>query len=233
MSTRNNFIAALIVLIAFTGCVDSETTIPKRLSMRFEVENIDGQLFGQSDTLEINEFKFLVGNFRAITTDDDSLDIRQRGLIFSFSDSQVGQEKTIIEGPIGFSGFTDFKSVQVLIRQVQNSDQISDPDLIQGTDDSQLFTMVVKGQYNSVNFTMLSSFEHFEEFIFDEVVEVTNDQETIVITLITDIEDIFFSNTSPVRLLDPRNAEDKEAVIDNFTESIEVEASRTSQIEPL
>ena len=233
MSIINNFIAALIVLIAMGGCVDSETTIPKRLSMSFEVENIDDQLFGQNDTLEINEFKFLVGNFRALTPDEDSLDIRQRGLIFSFSDSQVGQQETIIEGPIGFSGFTEFKSVQVLIRQAQNSDQVNDPDLIQGIDESELFTMVVKGQYNSVDFTMLSTFEHFEEFIFDEVVEITNNQETIVITLITDIEDIFFSNTSPVRLLDPRDAEDKEAVIDNFTESIEVEASRTSQIEPL
>lgn len=233
MSLKFNVVVTLVIIIALTGCVNSETPIPKRLSLQFEVENMNRPLMGQSDTLEITEFKFLVGNFRAITPIDDSLDIRQQGLIFSFDNSQSGGPATIIEGPIGFSDFTEFKSVEIFIRQAQNSDQVSDPDLIQGVDDSDLFTMAIKGQYNGEDFTMLSTFEHFEEFAFDEVVELSNDQETIVVTVKTDIQDVFFTNTSPVRLLDPREAEDKEIAVENFIESIEVEGSKTSQIEPL
>lgn len=220
----------ILLLITLNGCFDDDAGIQKRVSMNYTVDNIDQTLIGNSNEISITQVKFLVGELDLFTTSEDTLSISVNGLRFRFDLSQAGGEELIIEGPTGFSNFDEFDKLDILVRTAQLEDNISDGDLIAGPDEDQQFGLVIKGILNDESFTFSQKLEERKSFEFIPPVKLTNDLETLSMTLRTDIEEVFFTDTSPARLLDPTNEEDIPLIVENFIQSFTIEAEPISQV---
>jgi len=213
----------LFLLIgSMIGCVSSpEDSVTRRNNVYFNVQNLGEDIIRGSDTLRVNEFKFIMRQFDLLAEDSVVISTTEdfRSLLFAYTTANVG-DRLVISVPFGFQGYDLFEGFHIYVNQLLDGDFLLDNDFY---GDPENYSIVIKGTHNQRNFTLslTNAFNRF--FQFDEIIELSHTQETLVIRMLLDVEDVFIRATDNT-VINPRESGNHNTIIEQFRDEIRVEA---------
>ncbi|MEO9884923.1 MAG: hypothetical protein ABJR05_11985 [Balneola sp.] len=218
---KKAYFISLIPLLLLSCLKTQGIEVEKRVNSLYNVDNINQLIVKGSDSLIVNELKFLVDGFSIIT--EDSIVIKKSedipALIFGYYEETTGDQLVFSVG-LGFDGINNFNRYNVTINPVSRQSAITDSDFFES---SNTFSIVIKGTYNSRDFIFRSSSSFFKEFS-SEAVTLSNENSVLVITTKLDVEEIFVTNADI--LINPRDSSNTTQIENRFNESLNVEISK-------
>ena len=219
---KNQSLLYILIFGLLTGCLTTpEDSVPRRIDLNLQIENLGKSFISHGDTLQIDEFKFIVGRFNVLAEDsvivESSDDLRS--MVFAYTKSHF-IDRLIISVPFGFTGINVFEGYHIFVRQARDQDLVRDGDFY---DQPENYSIIAKGTYNEKNFTLrlTNSFDKF--FAFDDPVRLSDEKETLVIRMLLDVEKVFRVPANGT-LLDPTDENNNDVIVSRFKEHLHIKA---------
>lgn len=210
----------IIFIVSLTGCLTApEDSVPRRIDVNLNIENLGKPFISQGDTIQIDEFKFILGRFSVLA--EDSIVVESgddlRSMVFAYTESHF-IDRLIISVPFGFTGLNVFEGYHIFVRQARDQDLVRDGDFY---DQPENYSIIAKGTYNGKNFTLrlTNIFDKF--FVFDEPVILSDEKETLVIRMLLDAEEVFRVPANGA-LLDPTDENNNDVIASRFKEHLHI-----------
>jgi hypothetical protein len=224
---KANALIIILIMGMLAGCrLETDApTVPKRVELTFKVNQIGEPLAVSDDTLVVEEFKFIVRKFNLITVDSETLQTTEerQSFIFGYNPNIQG-ERLILGVDIGFEDFDAFSGYEVFVDQARGEDNLLDQDFY---DDPENYSIIITGTFNRDTFFFTSTFSFEKSFEFDQLVHLDDNNETLWINTLLDLEDLFIDPGSGT-LLDPLDGENYEEIVTRFQNQLMVEATAAS-----
>lgn|GEM_PF-1274891 len=218
----------IIFIGSLTGCLTApEDSVPRRIDVNLNIENLGKPFISQGDTVQIDEFKFILGRFSVLA--EDSIVVESgddlRSMVFAYTKSHF-IDRLIISVPFGFTGLNVFEGYHIFVRQARDQDLVRDGDFY---DQPENYSIIAKGTYNGKNFTLrlTNIFDKF--FAFDDPVRLSDEKETLVIRMLLDVEKVFRGGADGA-LLDPTDENNNDVIASRFKEQLHIIASAARMI---
>lgn len=218
-------IKLLIVLgtisMLLSSCIQTpEPEVPKRVSFIFNADNVGNSIVVGSDSIQVNEIKFLADQFDLRLTDGVILQTGVDALVLAYRSGFAGQDQNILTANIGFEDIDRFQGVDLFVDQPEQGDNIQDVDFF-GEENN--FSFIIEGIYNDRVFSYNSGVSFTKSFNFEEIIELNNEKETLALRVMLDVREVLVNQTENT-ILDPQDPANKAAIDSLFRESIDVES---------
>ncbi len=224
---KANVFLIIFIAGAFAGCrLETDApTVPKRVELTFKADQIGEPLAVSDDTLMVEEFKFIVRKFNLITVDAETLQTTEerQSFIFGYNPNIQG-ERLILGVDIGFEDFEAFSGYEMFVDQARGEDNLLDQDFY---DDPENYSIIAIGTFNRDTFFFTSTFSFDKSFEFDQIVHLDENNETLWINTLIDMEDLFIDAGSNT-LLNPLDEEHRTEIESRFQTHLRVEATAAS-----
>lgn len=217
----------IIAVSTVTGCwLDTDPpTVPKRVELTFEVDNIGVPLEANGDTLNVEEFKFIIRTFNLITADSETLQTTEEREPFIFGyNTELEGERLILGVDLGFEDFDRFSGYEVFVNRALGEDNLLDPDFY---GENENYSLVMSGTFNRDNFLYKSTLSFDKLFEFDNPVNLDDNNVTLWINTLLDLENLFIDSENNL-LLNPQNEADREEIETRFQNHLRVEAAAST-----
>ena len=224
MSKRKIYLLALLLI--FSSCLKTDRVeIEKRVESLYQVTNFNKWVIRGSDSLKINELKFLIDDFSIITTDSVVLQKSENvpPLIYGYYEATGGDQLVFSVG-LGFGKLKGFEKYNVLVTPADRQQPVTDSDFF---DNDNSYSVVIKGRYNSSDFTFRSKLNRTKNFVLIPVV-VDDKNNVLVINSYIDIVDLFVAE--PDTIINPIIDSNINLISNQFIEALEVQFSNRSSI---
>lgn len=212
----------VVIFGLLAGCITTpEDSVPRRIDVNLQIENLGKSFVSDGDTLQIEEFKFILGRFNVLAEDSVVVETGDdlRSMVFAYTKSHF-IDRLIISVPFGFTGLNVFEGYHIFVRQARDQDLVRDGDFY---DQPENYSIIAKGTYNEKNFT-LSLTNIFDKFFaFDEPVILSDEKETLVIRMLLDVEKVFRVPANGA-LLDPTDENNNDVIASRFKEHLYIKA---------
>lgn len=218
------FPATLLLLI--NSCVQTpEPEFPKRINYNFFVENVGDTLTAGQDTIAVSEIKLLADKFEVVAHDGTLLQSEPDAIIIGYREEKEGEDELVLSAPIGFEDIDRFTGVNLFIAPAKDNDNIQDNDFF---GENSNYSIIIRGIYNSRSFTYRTDFSFDKTFEFSEV-ELTKSEETLVLRMLLNIEDIFIDESND-SIHDPFDEDNRSVINSLIRENVEMEAFAANRI---
>lgn len=211
------FIFLLFGAVTLQGCLPEEPPIAKRISLRFNADNLDTDITRGDDTIYIDEVKLVLDKFNLLTEGEAALETAIDILVMRYTDRD-GLDAIVIESNIGFD-FSRFTGIHLFIAEPNDDDAIDDPELRDG---SETYAVIINGTYNGDEFSYRSQLQHDEIFEFDSTVRLDADEETLRVRVLTDVVN-WIIDPQTDQILDPTIPDNSTRINQLIAESLSVE----------
>lgn len=205
-------IPVLLILSLLSSCIKSSIeSEEKRVSIYFSALQIGEELTVGDNVIQIKEFKFALSRFNLYAANDVILQSSGNvgAFLFAYTD-QITDQRLILDVGLGFSDIENFNGFEIFFEPVSNNANIGDAEFFGNGEN---FSQVIRGTVNEVDFVFKSSFA-FEKFYEISGVQLSDRDETLVITTFIDLEDVFVDSNGD--FLDPTLEENKPLIMNNI-----------------
>jgi hypothetical protein len=213
----------LILLIFLTSsCIETPTPeVQKQVVQLYQVDNIGESIAAGSDSLFVEEFKFIVSDFSLLAEDSTLIQTSDQvgSIVFTYNKEMIG-EVLILSAPLGFIDINFFIRYSVLVDQAELSDILPDQDFYGS---SQNYSLVTSGRFNGNPFVHRSAIAFEKEFELNNI-QLGTTSPSLVLRKKLDIEDVFTDPDSG-NLLNPARTSDREKIDSLFRTKLQIEAS--------
>jgi len=209
-------ILTIVTILTASSCISSSVeSEEKRVSIFFSVANIGEDIQIDEDVINIEEFKFSLDRFNLYAENDvvlqSSGDVG--AFLFAYTD-EITSQRLILDVGLGFSDVEIFTGYEIFFEPVENGANILDADFF-GSGDN--YSQVIRGTVNEVDFEFKASFT-FEKFYDINEVQLTDREETLVISKFIDLEDVFVDTSG--NFLDPTVQENEVLIMQNIEQNL-------------
>ena len=222
---RSIFYTLLLFIVAGACTTAPDQTLPRYVILEFEAAGINEPIVAESDTLRINEIKFLSRRFRII--DQDSLVLQSSDRIEPFLfiyDESTDEPFISLDIQLQFDDIAPVEAYEMEFGPLQIGDPVLDDDF-RGVDEA--FSLVLRGRINRREFTYRSDLSFTKAVSFEQAVALSDAEETLLISKSIDLESLF---TKPGGgFYSPDSEEDMQAVEQAFSEELAISASATTR----
>jgi len=218
--------AVILTILSISSCITSSVVSEeKRVSIFFSALNIGEDLQVEDNIINIREFKFALSKFNLFAEGDVVLQTTGdvEALIFAYSESNRSQ-RLILDVGLGFTDVENFTGYEMILEPVTDSASILDSDFFGGGEN---FSQVIRGTVNGTEFEFKSSIS-FDKFFEINGVQLTETEETLLITKFIDLEDVFVNSEG--EFLDPTLEENEPVIMNNIKENLTVNFNSESII---
>lgn len=212
----------VLLIGSMIGCISKpDATTPRRIDINLNVENIGETIIAGGDTLRVDEFKFIVRRFHIIAEDSVVVQTGDEisSFVFSYNTTIMG-DRIVLSTPLGYDNIEVFESYHMFVNRARDTDQILDGDFF---GEHENYSIIAKGFYNDRRFTFRSTYSFDEHFLFDDKVTLDDVHETLLIRVLSDIEDIFLDSNGG-NILNPLDSANRSAIVSQFQNNLKVEA---------
>lgn len=207
--------AAIALLIVGAGCSvnDSNNVGPKPVNVKMQVASSSAPKAASSNHVTLTSVKMLVEELELESVEDDSTDFEIENQVVELpldgSSYQLSAENIA-------SGMYD--EFEMEVEGIDDDDNVNDPDFTEGSDET---SIVIKGTYNSQDFTFKSE-EDFEfEFEFNPPIQIDENTKSVDINLMINIDTWFVDGSG--NELDPTDPNNREQIEENIKNSFEAD----------
>lgn len=223
--TLQTTLSLILVAALFTACLPEEPPVPKRISVRYQVTGLDSEITRGDDAITLDEVKLVLDKFNLQTGSDATLETNPDVIVLHYNDNS-GLDETVLQNNIGYDDFSRFRAIRLFVAEPKEDDVVQDADL-KTINDS--WSTVIKGTYNGNSFTFKSKLTFDKLYEFEEVAELTADKETLLIRILTNVEN-WVVDAQTDQILDPTRSENTSAINANIEASLEVEGSAVTTL---
>jgi hypothetical protein len=214
------YILFIVIFGLLTGCINTtENVVPRRIDVNLNIENLGRSFMSQGDTIQIDEFKFIVGGFNVLAEDSVVVETGDelRSMVFAYNTTFL-LDRLILSVPFGFTGINVFEGYHIFVRQARDQDLVLDGDFY---DTPQNYSIIAKGIYNGNRFTLrlTNSFDKF--FEFDDPVTLSDEKETLVIRMLLDVEQVFRGGADG-EIINPTDTDNHNRIASLFRDNLHI-----------
>lgn len=214
----------LFLSISALNCLKTDSLdVEYRVESFFEATNFNKEIIVDTDTLVINEIKFLVNNFSITTVDSTVINKAATvpALINGYYLSTVGRQLVFSVG-LGYDTINNFEKYSHTIGVTNSQIPINDDDFF----GKKNYSLIIKGSFNGKVFNLKSDTNFTKSYASNEIVKLTDSKNTLVIHTLIDIKNLFQSNDGA--LINPLNENNLGLIVNKFRENLDVSISKSS-----
>ncbi len=217
------FLASLTLFCLKTNDIELE----KRIESIYRVENFNTEITLNSDTLLIDELKFIVNDFSIINKDSVLLQKSDNvpPLIHGYYKTNSGNQ-LVFATPLGFEGLNDFKSFEHTIEPVSSQIPLNDPEFFE---DGNNYSTIIKGIFNNSRFILFSDLNFSKKYSNQEILTLDNTNNTLIIEALVDVRDMFIDTESDT-LINPLYDSNLIFIQNRFRDNLEVRLKKGKSI---
>lgn len=224
---KNLLLLSFFGLTLISGCIQTpDPDVPKRVAILYNIEDVGNDIVAGQDTVVIDEVKLLADRINLVLFDETILQTTPDAIVMTYRSEFEGEDETILNANIGFEDLDRFQGMNLLIEVPVEGDDIQDNDFF-GTQSN--FSFIFRGSYNGKNFTYKSGPNFEKDFSFDNILELSNENETLLLRFTYSMEDIMVDREAN-RILDPEIADNSAKIDSLIQEFIAVEASAVNAL---
>lgn len=217
----------ILGLALFAGCIQTPAPdVPKRVAILYNVENTGNEIATEQDTITVDVVKLLADKINIQFISDRILQTQPDAIVMTYRSQFEGEDETIVATNIGLDDFQGFKGMELFIEPPKEGDTIQDNEFF---DSPSNFSFIFTGNYNGKNISYKSSPVFQKDFSFDPNVELTNENETLIIKVTYDLRDILI-NPENNQILNPEDPDNQVKIDSLLQEAISVEASAEDRL---
>jgi hypothetical protein len=208
------------ILIVLSACLEtSEPNIPNQFRMSFNTGDVGTTIQRDGNTLEVNEIKFLLKKFQLETDTQTKLETNVGALTLGYA-QQNDENVGIVQGEIPFKDIDTFNALDLTLAPVDEDSTVPDQDFREGT---QIYSVVIKGNYNGSSFEYTSDPSHTITLPFGE--NITLDSNTLQILLLNNVQN-FMIDPADDSILSPNDGNDAAKIDSLIGESFSIQANK-------
>lgn len=202
------FPLAAALIIGLTGC--SKTTEPENQNFSLSYTSNQNLSKVQADTLHIDTVKILLRDIKLKQANEDSVDLKFGPFVIYLALENTVNTVTVNSVPAG-----TYKGVDFHVHKLEGNVTPPDPDFKEGENESQRYSVIVKGSFNGTPFVYKSKKSAKQKVTFDS--PITVDEDLVNVTLVVSPYTWFYKNGNFLDPLDSANENDIDNLIkDSF-----------------
>ncbi|MFN1834468.1 hypothetical protein AB2B38_004340 [Balneola sp. MJW-20] len=216
-----------LIAISLNACLETDPIeLEKRVVVEYTFSGLNNIYTSPTDTIEIESVRMFVPRFWVITTNDDSLNSNVP-FVFSYSQADLDNPKEIVNANVGFGGLEDYDDFRMQVQLFSAESGISDNTL---ANEGNPLSFSIAGRYNGEIFRYNSQYEFDRSISYTEI-NLTDRQETMILTLIGNSAEWFADPSQSGALLSPIDPGNQNVINQQFEESFSIASERTTALE--